>query len=211
MDDIAAIRSVLENSPLFRGCDPSIIRGSFVMTFKRGESVSETQNGIECVGVVISGSLTVEATEGSSVSVIKRGGEFGICNIFVHENMPTKLWARVGSKVLFIPKDEFARLLGTDNALMYRYVKLCNEKMLYLAERLRLISITDSSERLMCFLESKAQNGSVKLPFSKDELARQLGISRSSLFRALKTLENSDRLIPLSANTYLIRPQKSNT
>lgn len=194
MDDITLIRSGLQSSYLFRGIDMSAIRGYFIMSFKRGEPVSETQNGTDCVGVIISGSLTVEANEGSSVSVMKRGGEFGICNIFVRESMPTKLWARVGSKVLFIPKEEFARLLGTDNGLMYRYVRLCNEKMIYLAERLRLISISDTAERLLHYLRMKAENGAVRLSVSKDELARQLGISRSSLFRAFNSLETEEKI-----------------
>ena len=203
MEDLALIRSAFSSSDLFHGVDPSVVRSAFVMSFKRGEAVSETQNGIECVGVILSGSVGVEANDRSSVSVMKRGGEFGICNIFVREKMPTKLWARVQSQVLFIPKDEFARLLGADSALMYRYVRLCNEKMLYLAERLRLISISDSTERLWYYLNTEAENGTVKLKVSKDELARQLGVSRSSLFRGLAALEG-DGKITIGANQIVL-------
>lgn len=194
MEDSSRIRAALSSSELFRGVDPSAIRGSFILEFKRGDPVSEVQNGVECVGVIISGGVAVESGEGSSVSVMKRGGEFGICNIFVRENMPTKLKARVGSRVLFIPKEEFARLLGVDSGLMYRYVRLCNEKMLYLAERLRLISIPDCTERLLYYLSAKAVDGRLKLNVPKDELARQLGISRSSLFRAMNRLEAEGKI-----------------
>lgn len=203
MEDSAMIRSAFSSSELFRGVEPSEIRSGSVVSFKRGETVSETQNGIDCVGVILTGCLAVEANDRSSVSVMKRGGEFGICNIFVREKMPTRLWARVQSQVLFIPKDEFARLLGADSALMYRYVKLCNEKMLYLAERLRLISISDSTERLYYYLKSEAENGTVSLKISKDELARQLGISRSSLFRALSYLEGLGK-ITVGANQIVL-------
>lgn len=203
MEDSAMIRSAFSSSELFRGVEPSEIRSWSVVSFKRGETVSETQNGIDCVGVILTGCLAVEANDRSSVSVMKRGGEFGICNIFVREKMPTRLWARVQSQVLFIPKDEFARLLGADSALMYRYVKLCNEKMLYLAERLRLISISDSTERLYYYLKSEAENGTVSLKISKDELARQLGISRSSLFRALSYLEGLGK-ITVGANQIVL-------
>lgn len=204
MEDINMLGSALQSSELLQGIDPAAIRGGFILSFKRGDPVCETQNGTDCVGIIISGSLTVEASEGSSVSVMKRGGEFGICNIFVNDRMPTKLRARVASKVFFIPKEEFARLLGTDNGLMYRYVRLCNEKMLYLAERLRLISISDSAERLLYYLKTKSDNGCVRLHFSKDELARQLGISRSSLFRALNSLEASGK-ISVSANVIILQ------
>lgn len=200
MESQAGILSALSASSLFNGIELSSVRGSFTASFRRGEEISEIQRGVECVGVVVSGSLSVEASEGSSVSVMKRGGEFGICNIFVHENMPTRLWARTQSAVLFIPKDEFARLLGADRALMYRYVRLCNEKMIYLAERLRLISVSDCTERLYIYLRTRSRNGVTEIPVSKDELARQLRISRSSLFRALRSLEDSGK-ITVSANT----------
>ena len=198
------IKAALDSSELFGGIDPSVIRGGAVASFHRGEAVSETHNGIDCVGVILSGSLTVEAHEGSSVSVMRRGGEFGICNIFVRESMPTKLRARVNSRVLFIPKEEFARLLGVDSGLMYRYVRLCNEKMLYLAERLRLMSITDCTERLLHYLKAHEQGGSVHLSIPKDELARQLGISRASLFRALSALEGAGKISIDSGSIHLL-------
>lgn len=194
MEDLNVIRTAFSHSELFRGVEPSRVRHAFSMSFKRGESVYETQNGIDCVGVIVSGSLGVESSGHNSVSVMKRGGEFGICNIFVREKMPTKLTARVLTKVLFIPKEEFAELLAEDSALMYRYVRLCNEKMLYLAERLRLISIPDCTERLYYYLTTVSDEGRVRLTVSKDELARELGISRSSLFRAISALIQSGRI-----------------
>lgn len=206
METQADISNAFAASDLFRGTDPSSVRGGFVLSFRRGQEISETQRGIECLGVVISGCLGVEASEGGSVSVTRRGGEFGICNIFVREKMPTRLWARTQSRVLFIPKDEFARLLGADPALMYRYVKLCNEKMIYLADRLRLISVSDHTERLYRYILTRAENGVAEIGIPKDELARQLRISRSSLFRALKSLEEDGR-ISVSANTVTVLPK----
>lgn len=193
------VTAALQSSDMFRGLNPDLIHGGFTREFKRGDPVTETQDGINCVGIVVSGSLNVAASKGSSVSVLKRGSEFGICNIFVKESMPTLLKARIQSSVFFIPKEEFARLLSIDSAFMYRYVRICNEKMLYLADRLRLISISDCTERLHCYLKTKAKNGEVRLSISKDELARQLGISRSSLFRALAALE-ANGTISVSAN-----------
>lgn len=204
MEDREAVMRALESSSLFRGISPSALKGAFTKTFRRGDTVSETQNGVECVGVVVTGSLSVGATDSGSVSVMNRGGEFGICNIFVREKMPTVLRARVRSSVLFIRKEEFARLLAEDSGLMYRYVRLCNEKMLYLAERLRLVSVQDSTERLRLYLQTEAQNGEVRLGFPKDELARRLGISRSSLFRALNALAASNEIKQLPGGRIIL-------
>ena len=194
MKDLNLIKDAVSRSELFRGVDPKSIDGAFVKSFKRGERVDEVQNGIDCVGVVVSGSLEVKPGDKSSVSILTNGGEFGICNIFVREKMPTALTAKVSAKVMFLPKESFARLLSEDKGLMYRYVRLCNEKMLYLAQRLRLISIDDCTERLWYYLSSAENDGTVKLPVTKEELAKQLGISRSSLFRAFTALADSNRI-----------------
>lgn len=188
MTEKELIREGLKSSALFAGADISRASGQFVKSFKRGEEISEVQNGFDCVGVILSGSASVSSSETGAVSISRVGMEFGICNIFVSDKMPTRLTARVGTSVLFIPKDEFAALLSSDSALMYRYVKLCNDKMVYLAKKLRLISVSGSAPRLACWLEMNCVNGEARF-VSKDELARQLCISRASLFRAISELE----------------------
>lgn len=197
MSNRELIAQALNASKLFAGADISSAAGQFIKEFKRGEEISEVQNGFDCVGVILSGSASVSSSETGAVSISRTGVEFGICNIFVSEKMPTRLIARVHTKVLFIPKDEFAALLSSDSALMYRYVKLCNEKMVYLAKKLRLISVTGSVPRFACWLEMNAVNGEAKI-VSKDELARQLCISRASLFRAIAELENQGVIEALS-------------
>ncbi len=194
MNLTSSAAAAFNDSELFCGVDPSSVRGGSVVTFRRGEEAGEYLNGVDCVGIVLSGALEVNSSDSGSVSVMKRGGEFGICNIFVNKRMPTKLTAKVKTSVLYIPKEEFARLLAEDSGLMYRYVRLCNKKMLYLAERLSLLSIPDCTERLMHYFGSCQKDGIVKLGVTKDELARQLGISRSSLFRAFGALEASGRI-----------------
>ncbi len=197
MTERQLVENVLKESELFAGADISSCMGQMVKTFKRGEEISEVQNGFDCVGVILSGSASVSSHGGGSVSISRSGAEFGICNIFVSESMPTTLKARVQTKVLFIPKDEFARLLASDSSLMYRYIKLCNEKMVYLAKRLRLISVSGSVSRLAVWLDMNCDGAQAKI-ISKDEWARQLCLSRASLFRAISKLEDDGIITALT-------------
>lgn len=183
------LTKALTLSEIFSGTDINGV-SHFIVKFKRGEIISEWQNGIDCVGVILSGSATVGSDIGHNISVAKSGHEFGICNIFVSNEMPTVMIARVACSVLFIPKEEFARLLASDSAMMFRYVKVCNEKMVYLAEKLKLMSVPSCKGRVEMWLLSNAGHSAHKPP-SKDELARQLGISRASLFRVISELEQS--------------------
>lgn len=185
MSESKNVLKALAFSEIFASADISGV-SHFIKHFKRGEKISEMQSGIDCVGILLSGSATVGSDDEHSISVAKAGHEFGICNIFVNNEMPTVMTARVGCSVLFIPKEEFARLLADDSAMMFRYVRVCNEKMIYLAEKLRLMSVPTCKGRVAMWLLSNADTKII----SKDELARQLGISRASLFRVISEFEN---------------------
>ena len=67
--------------------------------------------------------------------------------------MPTVLTAKTACLVAYIPKERFAGRLSSDSVLMYRYVRLCNEKMIYLADKLRLMSIPGCEARACVLAE----------------------------------------------------------
>lgn len=208
--DVKTIVLGLRASRLFDVVELSSFREGYLARFSRSDIITEEYGGADCVGVILSGSVTVEAGDNSSVSVLKRGGEFGICNVFAKDRMPTRLKARTDVSVLFIPKTEFSRLLASDNALMYRYVRLCNEKMIYLAKRLRILMTEDCTERVMTYLQTEAVNGEVLVKSSRDELARTIGISRSSFFRAIAKLSESGRVNVFPGGYIVNDPPKNN-
>lgn len=205
MTDSEMLNRALLKSPLFEGeCSD---KSWSIKCFERGETVHEEQNGVGCIGIILSGSAQVAPNEQGAVSTLGRGAEFGICNIFVHENMPTRLIAKTPLKAAFLPKEVFAAILGENPALMYRYVRLCNRKMIYLAQKLRLMSIPDCKKRLAFWIVSNASGGSACLPYSKDELARELGISRASLFRAISSMEGQGIISSVGNKIVILNPE----
>ncbi len=205
MTDREMLKRALEISSLFEGL--CFEENWFFRDFKREDVISEEQNGVGCIGLILRGSASVAPGEQGAVSTIGRGAEFGICNIFVREDMPTRLTAKTALKAAFLPKDVFAGLLGENRVLMYRYIRLCNQKMLYLAGKLRLMSISDSTERFAFWLMHSGSGGEVALSFSKDELARRLGLSRASLFRAISKLENEGIISSIGNKIIVLKPQ----
>ena len=94
------IRHAFEKSALFCGASSDVLMLGdwFVREFKRSLEIFEEQNGVECVGVIIKGCAQVIPGDQSAVSVLTTGGEFGICNIFVHKKMravPSLLFQRM--------------------------------------------------------------------------------------------------------------------
>ncbi len=205
MTDRELLLRALQKSPLFEG--ECADRAWSIKSFGRASVIPEEQNGIGCIGLILSGSAEVTPNEQGAVSTLGRGAEFGICNIFVHEDMPTRLKARTPLKAAYLPKEVFAAVLGENPALMYRYVRLCNRKMIYLATKLRLMSIPDCTRRLAFWILSNASGGSVSLPHSKDELARVLGISRASLFRAISSMEGQGIISSVGNKIVILNPE----
>lgn len=206
MTDNELLQRALNHSSLFEGVSATttgFLSKWQIKDFRRGDIISELQNGIDCVGLMLRGSAEVSPRCESAVSVLTSGCEFGICNIFVRREMPTVITAKTHCKAAFIPKDEFARLLERDSVLMYRYIRLCNQKMIYLADKLRLMSISGCDARLAYWLKTNQSGGTVRIRCSKDELARQLGMSRASLFRAIAALEK-DGIICIMGETIVI-------
>ena len=82
-----------------------------------------------------------------------------------------------------------------DAGLSLRYAKLCNEKLQFLLRRIELLTMQSCRGRVIAhLLASQDLNGRVMLTGSREDLARQLGVSRAALFRELAALQSTGAL-----------------
>ena len=189
------ILSFLCSLPLFENCEPGISFSKKI--FYRGDPVSDCYEGVRSVGIVAEGEIAVLSVPGEgtaqTVSVLGRGGMFGICNILAQQPMPTSLVCRKKAVVAYITKDDFAALIAGSPAFALRYAELCNEKILFLAKKLEFSNIASASGKVRAYLRKNA-DFSGKYPTvpvsSKERMCREIGISRTSLFRELTKLRN---------------------
>lgn len=185
------IRELIHGLDLFKDCGDIPFEKAL---FDKGDRVSDSLNGIPCVGIVASGELEVSPSgRRTTVSTLKAGDVFGICNILAGEDMPTSLVCKKHATVAYITKDDFVGLLRRDPEFAIRYATLCNEKILFLARRVAFGDLSSSEEKLRVFLARNAQNGKVTVS-SKEDLARRLGISHAALFRGLHKLQKSGKI-----------------
>lgn len=195
----ALLSEAFAQSGLLAGTDAAA-RGAFLRTFRRGEIISAVQDGVPCVGVLAFGEADVytrgvSAKKHQNVSTLRCGSEFGICNVFLPQDMPTFLCCKVQTGVAFLPKAQFIALLEEDSALMRRYLALCNSKILYLADKVELMGLPSCRTRFAAYLLRHAdETGRVEAEVSKEQLAKYLSVSRASLFRAINDL-TEQRLI----------------
>lgn len=167
---------------------------AFMMQYKRGDVISDFINQKPCVGIIAKGKADVYTSEEElsqpNVSTQETGSIFGICNVYLPHDMPTRLVCKVACEVVFIPKDSFKNLVEEDEVFRKRYLTLCNQKIIYLAQKIELMGIAQSRVRIEYYLLTNMDNeNKVVLKTSKEQFAKFLSLSRATLFRILSKME----------------------
>lgn len=205
------ILSVLCSLPLFKDCGPERLPFSKKI-FYRGNLVSDCYEGVRSVGIVVEGEISVLSVPGDgaaqTVSVLRCGDMFGICNVLAQQPMPTSLVCRKKAVVAYIKKNDFASLIAESPAFALRYAELCNEKILFLAKKLEFSNIASAAGKVRAYLQKNADlsgvHPTVSIP-SKERMCREIGISRTSLFRELTKLRNAGIITGEEDQLYILK------
>lgn len=187
------MQAIIDRSPMFADC--GLDADSFhTRDFRRGQLVSDRQDGRACVGLIATGAIDVYsvAMDGSEIrlSQLAAGDAFGICNLFAASDLETVLKCREDATVLFAPKDALLAALSARPEALMRYARLCNEKIQFLIRRIELLTMQSCRGKLLEYLIARQDPaGVVALSTSKEQLAKELGVGRASLFRELSQLQ----------------------
>lgn len=194
----ATLRDILAKSPLLSGIDLPPDR-STIQKFPVGQILSDRPGGISSVGLILSGRVDVYsvALDGKDVqlSSLAAGECFGVCNLLDDMELETILRCGERTEVLYIPKAALLSRMEQDADFAMRYAVLCNRKIQFLLRRIELLTMQSCRGRLIAYLlEHQDDNGAVTILGSREDLARQLGVSRAALFRELGALQSMGAL-----------------
>ena len=204
----AVIREKLALSPLLAGVELPPER-LVHRNCAAGQILSDRPGGVPSVGLVLSGCIEVYtvALDGRDVlmNTLSAGECFGVCNLLADAELETVLRCGAAAEVLYIPKDVLLARMEGDAGLALRYAALCNRKIQFLLRRVELLTMQSCRGRLIAHLLAARDGGDkVSLTGSREDLARQLGISRAALFRELSALQAAGA-IHVEGNTLLLQ------
>ena len=106
---------------------------------------------------------------------------------------PTAVTACVRSRALFIPEGTLLDLLAQNTRLMCNYLCYLTSRIRFLNKRMDGFLTGSAQERLHRYLVEHCQDGVWK-PTGMTDLSKRLSISRSSLYRALESLEREGKI-----------------
>ena len=181
---------LLLRCPLFQACPEALVRdvlarsGCSVEDFSSGAEIYRPDRFRRCLGLLLSGRVLV--TKGSlTVSTLEPGDLFGAAALYNDApDYATTLTAQGICRCLLLDQELLDRLLGEEALLRRNYLT-------YLTGRIRFLNarLGDTEGRVVRYLLSSLSYGAVEC--SASGLARQLGISRASVYRAFQDLEQA--------------------
>ena len=207
----------LEKNELFNNVDKTKmlkILGNLkysIVSYKKGEVIFQEEEICSAIGLIIDGTINIERIYPNGKSLVmskfKDGDVFGEALLFSKVNKyPATVIALSDCKVLYLTKNEIIKLFSVENKLMENFMMLLSEKIIILNNKIRSISLKSVRQKVVDYILCEymnEKNEEIKLKYSKEEIANDIGIPRPSLSRELIKLRD-EGLINFSRNKITI-------
>ena len=207
----------LEKNELFNNVDKTKmlkILGNLkysIVSYKKGEVIFQEEEICSAIGLIIDGTINIERIYPNGKSIVmskfKDGDVFGEALLFSKVNKyPATVIALSDCKVLYLTKNEIIKLFSVEDKLMENFMMLLSEKIIILNNKIRSISLKSVRQKVVDYILCEymnEKNEEIKLKYSKEEIANDIGIPRPSLSRELIKLRD-EGLINFSRNKITI-------
>ena len=178
--------------------------------YNKNETVFSEVKFASQLGIIITGEITVIKNHYSGklikLNTLKPGYLLGISAIFNDKmNYPSELIAQKLSKIIFIKQDELMKIFAINSKVLENYLGYVSNRINFLNNKIEVFTYNNIEDRVLHFLRLRCTeiNSPVEIKMTKTDLANYLAISRSSLYRALDKLQQSNCIQLINGNIYL--------
>lgn len=163
--------------------------------FSRGECVYESDKFKNALGVIVCGQVRVTCADEKSRVILRDMSEeetFGAAALFgAGELYVSKICAKSACAVTFISEDMLRKLFSVYPEISVNYIAFLSSKIRYLNSKIAQLSLPGAEARVLEHMKKHAGENSKLCAGSMSAIAKTLNIGRSSLYRALASLEES--------------------
>lgn len=183
-------------------------------SYSKGEVLFTEGDPADALFIVRSGSVILSkiSPDGKEqvIRTVTKGESFAEAAVFSGVQYPATAIAREKSSLLLIKKARFIEYIRQRPEIALKMMGAMSELLRHLNNLVAELKLEPVINRLAKYLvnESKKQHSStVKLPISKQELARELGTIGETLSRNFKKLE-SKKMIKVKKDSIIIKDLK---
>ncbi|MCL2562785.1 MAG: Crp/Fnr family transcriptional regulator [Oscillospiraceae bacterium] len=162
--------------------------------YTRGEAIYDPTHFDRALGLVLSGKIeAAQHADGRPLTLRlhKTGDVFGAAALFAEtSDYPARLTALTQTRVLFFEESLLRDLMAKDAKAAENYIAFLAGRIQFLNHRIQSLTAGNAEALLGNFLLNQAPTDNTITPdIGMAPLARRLGISRASLYRAFDALE----------------------
>ena len=212
--------TVLENSTLFRGVTAKDLRAYLeetphhIQCYDKEETIFHLMNPALRIGIILKGRVEAQKSfpNGSQVNVSVRGpGEMiGPAAVFSKsQRYPCDIVALEPATLMMLRKEDLLSLMQKDVKILQNFTSEIASATYMLQQRLELLSYSGIAQKAAFWLLMQVrQTGktAVQIPASMSRWAMIMNVSRPSLHREMKKLEEEGIIRYEGKNIYVLDP-----
>ncbi len=180
-------------------------------SYLKGETVFGPQQYSRSLAYILKGSAFISMETGSGENFpmrkIEEGGFFGVAALFNEETRyVTEISAAANMKIVFFRESLVEECIRNHADFAMNYVRFLGSRIRFLNRKISLLANTSSESSLIGYLLNAAGRfgEEFRLEVSYSQLARNLNMGRSSLYRALDDLEERNIIRRSGRNITLV-------
>ena len=212
--------SILEKSTLFQGVEANVLRGYLeetphhIQCYDKEETIFHLMDPALRIGIILEGRVEAQKSfpNGSQVNVSVRGpGEMiGPAAVFSKsQRYPCDIVALEPATLMMLRKEDLLSLMQKDVKILQNFTAEIASSTYMLQQRLELLSYSGIAQKAAFWLLMQVrQTGktAVQIPDSMSRWAMIMNVSRPSLHREMKKLEEEGIIRYEGKNIYVLDP-----
>ena len=178
-----------------------------VESFKKGMEISDGPGPKKSLGIILEGEAAVYK-ESTVLNKLSPGSCFGAAAVFLEkEDFLTSIRAEKNCALVFISAKRLKEYFASYPDMALDYIRFLSGRISFLNEKIESFTSPSAEDALWGWIISKAHGGNqITVKDGYAYLARELNISRASLYRALTSLENSGKIVKRGSEIEICSP-----
>ncbi len=160
------------------------------VTYEKGAAIYDTDQHPHALGVLLSGKAEAVAQQRWALNRFAPGSVFGAATLFGGgEDYVSTIKALSRCTVQFIPEETLRALFAAYPQTAANYIAFLSNRVRFLNDKIAAFTADGAENKLYHYLTTHAGTDGVCQAIPMTRLADTLGIGRTSLYRAMDTLE----------------------
>ena len=190
-------RNLLRNLFLFRQLDELPQDLPDAAAFEKGGVIYSSDRFRRSLGILLSGRAEARSMSSEDVTLTSfaPGDVFGAAALFCEDAYISVIRAVTKSRVLFLPEPLLLKWFSDVPRIAENYIRFLTGRIRFLNRKIAIFTDNSVEGRLYRHLWNICdENGRIPPPVNMTRLASQLSVGRTSLYRALKALEEKEKI-----------------